>query len=116
MWASALFKKTSMSDFSDAMNDAVSAALDMRGEPITYIPNQGTGDPLAILCTLDKPQIGQSTAPGYFADIGVSRLDVPAPQRKDVVVWVDQVQYVVDAVRDDPYGFTMLALKRKVDR
>ncbi len=104
---------TAWAQQSGLANAALLAAF---GEPITYIPNKGSGVPIATVAILDKPQIDQSASPGYFADIHIDPLQVTNPARGDQVVWADGVSYVVaKVVRPDPYSLFIAALHRRVD-
>lgn len=95
---------------------ANAALLAAFGEPITYIPNKGSGQPIATSAILDKPQIDQSASPGYFADVHIDPLQVTTPMRGDQVVWTDGVSYIVaKVVRTDPYSLFIAALHRRLD-
>jgi len=98
------------SDLINATNPDFLAAF---GEPITYLPQQGLGTPIATSCILLKHRITQSSAPGYFADVEVD----PGlnPHRKDIVTWADGTDYVVAQVINPPYGLVTLALHLKTD-
>lgn len=94
---------------------------DELGEPITYVNEQGHGDPVEIACTVKRPEINQQAAAvgygAYFADIEVQPSDVPAPQKKDQVIWQDGTVYLVGLVRQlSPYLPFTLALHRQSDR
>ena len=104
---------TAWAQQSGLANAALLAAF---GEPITYIPNKGSGDPTLTVAILDKPQIDQSASPGYFADIHLDPLQVANPARGDQVVWRDGVTYTVaKVVRPDPYGLFIVAIHRTLD-
>ena len=100
------------SDFAARDN---AANLRVFGEPITYIPNKGAGEPLSTLAILKPPAIEQSSSPGYFADIEIDPLVVTAPRKGDGVVWADGTAYVVGKVVPDQYGLTTVAIHRKLD-
>ena len=72
------------------------------------------GDPILTTAIMDKPNIDQSSAPGYFADIHVDPAIITAPLRGDEVVWPDGTVYVVAKVlRPDLYSMYILALHQK---
>src|ERR1017187_4476550 len=105
-----------MSNWSNLMAGANAAQLAAFGEPITYIPNKGSGEPIATVAILDKPQIDQSASPGYLADIHIDPLQVTSPARGDVVIWADGVSYIVaKVVRPDPYSLFIAAIHRRTD-
>src|SRR5260370_9920866 len=102
--------------FSDLASRDHAQQLRAFGEPVTYIPAKGLGDPIEISAILDKPQIDQSGTPGYFADIHVDPAIVTNPLRGDQVIWADETVYVVAKVaRPARYSMFVLALHRKFD-
>lgn len=104
-----------LSNFSDAMVGLNAAELAEFGEPITYIPSGGAGEPIQTVCRPRKPLIDQSSGPGYYADIDVDPAVIKNPQRRDVVIWQDGTPYVVNKVVNPPYGLATLAIHRKID-
>ena len=105
-----------MSTFDKLAAGANAAVLTTFGEVITYIPQKGTGVPFTTMAVLDKPEIDQSAAPGYFADIRLDPLQVTSPLRGDLVVWTDGLTYTVSKViRPDPYGLFIAAIHRSFD-
>ena len=105
-----------MSEWSNLVAGVNVAQLAAFGEPITYIPNKGSGAPIATVAILDKPQIDQAASPGYFADVHIDPLQVTSPARGDQVIWADGVTYTVaKVVRPAPYGLFIAALHRTFD-
>ena len=81
------------------------------GEPITYIPEQGLGDPITTVAILRRPTVDPASR-DFFADIEVDPT-VVTPQVKDEVVWADSTAYVVRRVQRPPDGLLILSLHRK---
>jgi hypothetical protein len=105
-----------MADLDDAIADETSASLEAMGIDIIYIPLKGQGDAIATRCFLSKPQVEQSSAPGYFGHIEVDPLVIVNPQVKDEVVWADDTRYWVGpGIVNGPRGMVKLALHRKFD-
>ena len=105
-----------MSNWANIAALANVAQLAVFGEPITYVPDKGLGDPIQTTAILQKPQIDQSASPGYFADIEIDPLQVTSPARGDQVIWADGVTYTVaKVVRPSPYSLFIAALHRKSD-
>jgi hypothetical protein len=85
------------------------------GEPISYVPDAGGGDPIPTSCILLKERVTQSASPGFFCDVQVDPLVITRPQRGDQVQWADDTIYVVAQIIAPPYSLTTLALHRKFD-
>jgi len=85
------------------------------GEPITYTPAQGTGDPVSTTAILETSVIDQSSAPGVFAQIRVDPA-VITPVRGDVVTWADGTVYIVANIAPRrAYEMPLLSLQAKWD-
>ena|SRR5947199_499093 len=105
-----------MSIFGNLSTSVNAIILANFGEAVTYVPNKGLGEPIAITAILDKPEIDQSASPGYFADVRLDPIQVPSPLRGDLVVWTDGCTYTVSkVVRPDPYGLFIAAIHRTFD-
>lgn len=105
---------TSMSDFNDLAIVAHAEMLASFGEAIGYRAT-GKGEPIDAVGILLRPAVQQSSAPGYFADVQVDPAVIVDPQKGDVVVWADGVEYVVSRVIAPPYELTTLVLFRQDD-
>jgi hypothetical protein len=102
--------------FRDIIGRMDSAVLRTYRETATYLPDGGKGDPLTIRCVLNNPAEQQSASPGFFAEIQVDPSVVTDPRKGDVVIWTDDVAYVVGRVNKPAYGLTSLSLHRQNDR
>lgn len=99
-----------MSQIGPAISTASSVLLRVCGEPITYFPGRGMSPSITENALLLKPEIDQSTAPGYFADLEVDPGTMR--QRGDLVVWSDGSQYIVNKVVQRLNQNTVLAIHR----
>jgi hypothetical protein len=105
-----------MSNWSTIVANLNAAQLATFGEPITYTPDKGLGDPIATTAILDRSKIDQSTSPGYFGEISIDPLQVTNPARGDQVTWADGVTYTVaKVIRTDNYNLFTAVLHRTSD-
>jgi hypothetical protein len=86
------------------------------GESVLYRADGGKADPVSIRCILNNPAEQQSASPGFFAEIEVDPSAVTDPRKGDVVIWTDDVAYVVGRVNKPAFGLTSLTLHRQNDR
>jgi hypothetical protein len=102
-----------MSDFDEAMGDLNAAALEVCGVPITYLPSGA--EPVSTVGILKKPEIQQSSAPGYFADLDVDPVVFARARKGETVVWADGTEYVIGRMLNPPFGLATIALHKKAD-